>query len=321
MSTKPRVLVTRLLPPAVEARLQRDYDVELNPTDQLYDTETLLSKAEGADAMLILPSERMSADVIRRMPESVKIVATFSVGFEHIDREAAKARGLIFSYTPDVLNDCTADMAMMLLLAAARRAHECEQILRTGGWTGMAPTWMLGTKVSGQRLGLVGMGRIGQVMAKRARGFDMEVHYHNRSRLPADLEQGAIYHAEASEILPLCDFISMHCPASPETRHWLNADRIAQLPDGAIVVNTARGPVVDEAALITALQSGKLAGAGLDVFEREPEVPAELIALKNVFLMPHMGSGTVETRNAMGFRCCDNIDAYFAGREAPHRIA
>ena len=228
---------------------------------------------------------------------------------------------MIFSYTPDVLNDCTADMAMMLLLAAARRAHECGQILRTGGWTGMAPTWMLGTKVSGKRLGIVGMGRIGKVMAKRARGFDMEVHYHNRSRLPADLEHGAIYHADADEMLPLCDFISMHCPASPETKHWLNTDRIARLPDGAVVVNTARGPVVDETALIAALQSGKLAAAGLDVFEREPEVPAELIALNNAVLMPHIGSGTVETRNAMGFRCCDNIDAYFAGREPPHRIA
>ena len=321
MSTKHRVLVTRLLPADVEARLRRDYDVDLNPADQLYDTETLLSKAEGADAMLILPSERMSADVIRRLPESVKIVATFSVGFEHIDREAAKARGLIFSSTPDVLNDCTADMAMMLLLAAARRARECEQILRTGGWTGMAPTWMLGTKVSGKRLGIVGMGRIGKVMAKRARGFDMEVHYHNRSRLPADLEHGAVYHADAGKMLPLCDFISMHCPASPETKHWLNADRLAQLPDGAIVVNTARGPVIDEAALIAALQSGKLGGAGLDVFEREPEVPAELIALNNAILMPHIGSSTVETRNAMGFKCCDNIDAYFAGIEPPDRIA
>ncbi len=321
MSTKPRVLVTRLLPPDVEARLRQDYDVDLNPTDQLYDTETLLSKAAGADAMLILPSERMSADVIRRVPESVKIVATFSVGFEHIDCEAAKARGLIFSYTPDVLNDCTADMAMMLLLAAARRAHECEQILRTGGWTGMAPTWMLGTKVSGKRLGIVGMGRIGQVLAKRARGFDMEIHYHNRSRLPADLEHGAVYHSDANEMLPLCDFISMHCPASPETKHWLNADRIARLPNGAIVVNTARGPVVDEAALVAALQSGKLGGAGLDVFEREPEVPAELIALRGVFRLPHAGRGPVETRTAVGFRCCANIDAYCAGREPPHRIA
>ncbi len=321
MSTKPRVLVTRLLPPDVEARLRRDYDVILNPTDQLYDSETLLSKAQDVDALLILPSERMSPEVIQRLPNRVKIVATFSVGFEHIDRDAAKARGLIFSYTPDVLNDCTADMAMMLLLAAARRAHECEHILRTGGWTGMAPTWMLGAKVSGRRLGIVGMGRIGQVMARRARGFDMEVHYHNRTRLPADREHGAIYHADPNDMLPACDFLSMHCPSSEETHHWLNTERIAQLPDGAIVVNTARGPVVDEAALIAALQTGKLGGAGLDVFEREPAVPAELIALQNVFLMPHMGSATVETRNAMGFKCCDNLDAYFAGREPPDRIA
>ncbi len=320
MPNKPKVLVTRLLPPEVEARLQRDYDVELNPTDQLYDTETLLAKAEGADALLILPSESMSAEVIQRLPESVKIVATFSVGFEHIDREAAKQRGVIFSNTPEVLNDCTADIAMMLLLATARRGHECEAVLRAGGWTGMAPTWMLGTKVTGRRLGIVGMGRIGQATAKRARGFDMEIHYHNRTRLPADLEQGAIYHANANEMLPVCDFLSMHCPLSAETKHWLNAERIARLPDGAIVVNTARGPVIDEAALIAALQSGKLGGAGLDVFEREPQVPAELIAMKNVFLMPHMGSATLETRNAMGFRCCDNIDAYFAGQEPPNRI-
>ncbi len=320
MSSKPRVLVTRLLPPDVEARLRRDYDVDLNPTDELYDSETLLSKAQNADALLILPSEQMSADVINRLPERVKMVATFSVGFEHIDRAAAKARGVIFSNTPDVLNDCTADMAMMLLLAAARRAHACDQILRSGGWTGMAPTWMLGSKVSGAHLGIVGMGRIGQAMAKRARGFDMQVHYHNRSRLPADLERGSVFHEDASEMLPLCHFISMHCPLSPETRHWLNAERIALLPDGAIVVNTARGPVIDEAALIHALKSGKLGGAGLDVFEREPQVPPELVELDNVFLMPHMGSATLETRNAMGFRCCDNIDAYFAGREPPDRI-
>ena len=321
MSTKPKVLVTRLLPPDVEARLKRDYDVTLNPTDQLYDTETLLAKAEGADALLILPSESMSAEVISRLPESVKVVATFSVGFEHIDCDAAKQRGIAFGNTPEVLNDCTADIAMMLLLATARRAHECETILRGGGWTGMAPTWMLGTKVTGQRLGIVGMGRIGQAMAKRARGFDMEIHYHNRTRLPAALEQGATYHADASQMLPLVTFLSMHCPLSPETRHWLNAERIARLPDGAIVINTARGPVIDEAALIAALQSGKLGGAGLDVFEREPQVPAELTAMRNVFLMPHMGSATLETRNAMGFKCCDNIDAYFAGRELPSRIA
>ena len=228
MANKPTVLATRRLPPDVEARLRRDYDARLNPTDEHYGTDALVAAAEGADALFILPTESMSAEVIERLPASVKIVATFSVGYEHIDRDAAKRRGLIFTYTPDVLNECTADMAMLLLMATARRAHECQNILRAGQWTGMAPTWMLGRRISGKRVGIVGMGRIGQVFARRARGFDMEVHYHNRSRLPAAQEQGAIYHGDPAEMLPLCDFLSKHCVSSQETRHWLNADRIAR---------------------------------------------------------------------------------------------
>ena len=178
-----------------------------------------------------------------------------------------------------------------------------------------ATTWMLGSDVAGKRLGIVGMGRIGQALARRARGFDMNIHYHNRNRLPADLEAGATYHENPEEMLPLCDFLSMNCPASDETHHWLNAARLARLPDGAHVINTARGPIIDEAALVAALASGKLRGAGLDVYEHEPKIHPGLIEQKTAYLLPHIGSATVETRNAMGFKCLDNLDAFFARSE------
>ncbi len=321
MAAKPVVLATRKLPPAVEDRLCRDYDATLNPDDSLYTPEAMLSAAAGADALFILPSERLTADIIARLPATVRAVATFSVGYEHIDLGAAKDRGLIVANTPDVLTAATADLAMLLVLTTARRAFEAQDILRAGKWPRMATTWMLGSDVAGKRLGIFGMGRIGQALARRARGFDMNIHYHNRNRLPADREAGATYHEDPEEMLPLCDFLSMNCPASDETHHWLNAARLARLPDGAHVINTARGPIIDEAALVAALASGKLAGAGLDVYEHEPKIHPGLIEQKTAYLLPHIGSATVETRNAMGFKCLDNLDAYFAGREPPDRIA
>ena len=209
---------------------------------------------------------------------------------------------------------------MMLMLGAARLSAEADAMVRAGEWSGRTPTHMLGIHVTGKRLGIVGMGRIGQAMARRARGFDMEIHYHNRSSLPADLAQGAVFHRDLNSLLAVSDFLSLHCPVTPETDRLLNAERIARLPNGAVVVNTARGAVVDDDALIAALESGKVAAAGLDVFTGEPRLDPRYRTLPNVMLAPHLGSATLETRNAMGFRALDNLDAFFAGREPTDRL-
>jgi len=318
---KPTVLVTRKLPPAVEARLARDYDARLNPDDRLYDADAVIELATGADAILPCHTERFPAEVIARLPESVRVIANFSVGVDHVDLAAAKARGLIVTNTPDVLSDATAEIAILLMLGAARRAGEGERLVRGAEWRDWSPTFMLGTQVTGKRFGIVGMGRVGQVAARRARGFDMTVHYHNRHRLAPEAERGAIFHASVEDLLPHCDVLSLHCPATSESIGLLNRARIALLPDGAIVVNTARGAVVDDAALIAALRSGKLAAAGLDVFNHEPAIDPAYRELANTFLLPHIGSATRETRDAMGFRALDNLDAVFAGREPGDRVA
>ena len=317
---KPRILVTRKLPADVEARLISDFDAVLNKEDKLYGPEALIAAAAGCDGLLPCPTEKLTADVVARLPDSIRIVATFSVGFEHIDIAACKARGIVVGNTPDVLTDATADIALLLMLGAARRAYEGQLMLREGRWGSWAPTMDLGVDVTRKRLGIYGMGRIGQAVAKRARAFDMKIHYHNRSRLPAALEQGAIFHAKAEEMLPHCDFLSINAPASAETIGFFNAERIAMLPEGAILVNTARGPLVDDEALIAALKSGKLRAAGLDVFTGEPKIHPGYASLPNTFLLPHLGSATVETRNGMGFRAVDNLEAFFAGKPLPSRV-
>jgi lactate dehydrogenase-like 2-hydroxyacid dehydrogenase len=321
MPQKPTIFVTRRLPDAVTHRLTADYEARLNEHDGVLSADQLVKGAEGADALLVTPTDKLNAEVIGRLPKSVRMIATFSVGYEHIDLNAAKARGLPVSNTPDVLTDATADIALLLMLGAARRAYEGERAVREASWKSWSTTYMLGVHMSGKRLGIFGMGRIGQAVAKRARAFDMQIHYFNRRRLPAQLEQGALYHASADEMLPYCDVLSINAPGGTETYHWLNAERISRVPDRAIVVNTSRGGLVDDAALIAALKSGKLFAAGLDVFENEPNIHPGYRDLPNVFLLPHLGSATVETRNAMGFKALDNLDAFFAGRELPDRLA
>ena len=321
MTRKPIVFVTRKLPEAVHERLRRDYEPRLNMSDRLYGGEELMRLTADADALLPCPTDKLTAAVIEGLPSSIKIIATFSVGYEHIDIAAARTRGIIVTNTPDVLTDATADITMLLLLGAARRAYEGERMVREASWSSWAPTGMLGTHITGKRLGIFGMGRIGQAVAKRARGFDMPIHYSNRRRLKPDQEQGATFYPSAEAMLPNCDFLSINCPASAETYHWLNAERIRLLPKGAIVVNTARGTIVDDEALITALKSGHLAAAGLDVFENEPNINPNYRPLANTFLLPHLGSATIDTRNGMGFRALDNLDAYFAGKAPPDRVA
>lgn len=320
MSKKAVVLVTRKLPAAVEARLERNYDARFNGEDRIYSSEEIVQLAAGADAILPCHTEKLSAEVIGRLPDSVRAICSFSVGFDHIDLNAAKARGITVTNTPDVLSDATAEIAMLLLLGAARRASEGEQEIRLGSWGDWSPTYRLGIQVTGKRLGILGMGRVGQIMAKRARGFDMEIHYYNRRRLSPDLEAGAIYHQQLEQLLPRCDFLSIHCPATPETHRLMNAERIGLLPDGAILVNTARGAIVDDEALIAALRSGKLFAAGLDVFNNEPNIDPRYRELDNLFMLPHIGSATRETRDAMGFRALDNLDAIVAGDEPLDRL-
>ena len=314
---KARILATRRLPPNVEARLARDYQATLNSDDKTLSSAELLAAAQGHDGILCCSTEKFTAEVISALPESVKILATFSVGYEHIDIQAAEKRGLKVTNTPDVLTDATADIAMLCLLAAARRGAEGDRLVRNNEWKGWYTTMMLGTHVSGKRLGIFGMGRIGRAVAQRARGFEMSIHYHNRSRLDPELEQGATFHETPESLLAVSDFLSINAPSSAQTQKFLNAERIALLPDGAVVANTARGNMVDDEALIAALQSGKVAAAGLDVFDGEPDIHPAYRTLDNVFLLPHLGSATHETRDAMGFCCLDNLDAFFAGKPCP----
>jgi lactate dehydrogenase-like 2-hydroxyacid dehydrogenase len=317
---KPAILVTRKLPDAVEARLRRDYDVRLNPGDILYSGDEIIERAKDVDAILPCHTEKFSAEVIARLPGRVRAIANFSVGYDHVDLQAAKARGIIVTNTPEVLSDATAELTLMLMLGAARRAGEGERLVRTGAWKDWSPGFMVGTQVTGKRLGILGFGRVGQVVARRARGFDMEIHYHDVRRMAPEREEGATYHPTPEELMPHCDFLTLHCVSSPETFRLLNAGRIALLPDGAIVVNASRGAVVDDDALIAALKSGKLTAAGLDVYQNEPDIHPEYRRLPNVFLMPHIGSATKETREAMGFRALDNLDAIFSGREPRDRV-
>jgi lactate dehydrogenase-like 2-hydroxyacid dehydrogenase len=321
MSAKAAVLVTRKLPSAVEARLMRDYDARLNPDDRLYSKEELVERSRGVQAILPCHTEHFSADVLERLPAEVRIIANYSVGFDHVDVEAAKRKGVIVTNTPDVLSDATAELTMMLMIGAARRAGEGERLVREAKWKDWSPAFMVGTQVTGKRLGILGMGRVGQVVARRARGFDMVIHYHDVRRLPAERESGAIFHEALDDMLPQCDFLSLHCNVTPATRRLMDARRFSLLPDGAILVNAARGAIVDDDALVQALESGKLRAAGIDAYNNEPHVDKRLVRLANTFLMPHIGSATAETRDAMGYRALDNLDAFFAGREPRDRVA
>jgi len=318
---KPVLLVTRRLPPAVEARAARDFDARLNADDTPRAPVEIVRLAEGADAVLCCPADRLDAAAIAALPPSVRVIATFSVGFDHIDVAAARARGIAICNTPDVLSVATAECTMLLMLACARRAGEGERLVRAGRWTGWTPTQLLGTQLSGRRLGIFGMGRIGRELARMARGFDMQVHYRGTARLPPELEQGAVFHASDDAFLPVCDVLSLNAPGGDATRKWLNAQRIAQLPSGAVVVNASRGSLVDDEALIAALRSGHVAFAGLDVYDGEPRVHPGYLALENVVLLPHLGSATAETRDAMGFLALDGVAAVLAGQTPKNLVA
>jgi len=322
MDKKPVVLVTRKLPAVVEDKLAQHFTPLLNPDDRLYDTAELLELAAQADAILPCHTEKFSAETIAKLPQRVRAIANFSVGVDHVDLQAAADRGIIVTNTPDVLSDATAEIAILLMLGAARRASEGERLVRSQQWQDWSPDFMVGRQTTGKRLGILGMGRVGQVVARRARGFDMSIHYHNRKPLDAELAGDSIYHDSVESLLQNIDVLSIHCPALESTRGLMNRERLALMHADSILVNTSRGGVIDDDALVAALASGSIAAAGLDVFNGEPDkIHPRYRELDNVFLLPHIGSATRETRKAMGFRAIDNLVAIFNGVEPGDRVA
>ena len=316
-----RIAVTRALPEPVLGRLRARHDVHVNPDDRVLTPEELQQAAAGADALIVTAFDRLDAAVIGRLPANVRILATFSVGIEHIDLAAAADRNMTVLYTPDVLSDSVAEMAVLLMLGAARRVHEGAQLIYRRQWIGWTPTQLIGQEITGRRMGILGMGRIGRTIARRAQGFDMAVHYHNRRRLTADLERGATFHATAEGLMRASDVLVLAAPSTPDTRRVLDARRIALLPEGAIVVNIARGDLVDDSALVAALQTGRVAAAGLDVFNGEPRLDERYLDLDNVFLQPHQGSSTLTARLQMGDILLGGIDAVLAGRRPANEPA
>jgi lactate dehydrogenase-like 2-hydroxyacid dehydrogenase len=320
--TRKRILLTRRWPEAVEARLAASYDATLNLEDRPMSVEEIGRALREYDAVCPTVSDKLPAEIFSA-PPGAKILANFGVGVNHIDLAAAAATGLTVTNTPGVLTDCTADLAIALMLMLARRLGEGERELRAGNWAGWRPTHLMGTCLRGKTLGIVGMGRIGQATARRAQmAFGMDIVYYNRSPVP-DARLGGLKAQglpTVDAVIEQADFVSLHCPGGGENRHLIDARRIGLFSPETFLINTARGDIVDETALIAALRQGALAGAGLDVFEQEPHMPDDIIALPNVVLLPHLGSATRETREAMGIMAADNLDAFFAGAEPPNRV-
>ncbi|HET6195134.1 MAG TPA: D-glycerate dehydrogenase [Acetobacteraceae bacterium] len=313
-----RLVLAALMPRDVVARARAQFDAVVAEGEDDMTTQQVIdaTTVHRAEAVMFSNTLPLTAEAIARLPASVRVGATSSVGYDHIDVAAAKARGMVVTNTPDVLTECTADFAFMMLLAAARRAYEYDRIMRAGWRYRIGQGDLLGVRVTGKTLGILGLGRIGRAMAQRARGFNMQVVYHARHRLPAEHEQGARYFARFHDMVPHCDFLSLHAPAGPATDRIVDAAALAKLKRGAVLVNVARGGLVDEDALFDALTSGQLFAAGLDVFRSEPDYDMRFATLDNVILSPHIGSGSLETRNAMGFRALDNIAAVLAGKPA-----
>jgi len=320
---KPSVFVTRRWPAAVEARLAENYNVVLNTSDTPLSPAELRDALQRHDAVLPTVTDPLGADVLELAGARARILANYGVGYSHICETSARHQGLTVTNTPDVLSECTADLAMTLLLMAARRAGDGERELRAGTWQGWRPTHLIGTKVSGKTLGVVGFGRIGQEMAHRAHfGFGMKIVVHNRSQVdPAVLASlDAVQAASIDDLLPECDFVSLHCPGGAANRHLIDAKRLDLMKPDAFLINTARGEVVDEAALVQALIFDTIGGAALDVFDGEPKVNPALLHCDNLVLLPHLGSATREAREAMGFRVLDNLGDFFAGQDPRDRV-
>jgi len=320
--TKPRVIVTRRLPDNIETRMMELFDCRLNLDDEPMTQQQLSQAVREADVLVPTVTDRIDAGILSQAGPQLRLIASFGTGVDHIDLKTARQRGITITNTPGVLTEDTADMTMALLLSVPRRLAEGERLMRSGRWGGWSPTSMLGHRIWGKRLGIIGMGRIGQAVARRARGFGLSIHYHNRRRVHEDIENEleATYWESLDQMLSRMDFISVNCPHTPATYHLLSARRLKLLQPHAVVVNTSRGEVIDENALTRMLGAGELAGAGLDVFEHEPAVNPKLLRLDNVVLLPHMGSATIEGRVDMGEKVIINIKTFVDGHTPPDRV-
>ncbi|NBN65600.1 D-glycerate dehydrogenase [Microvirga tunisiensis] len=319
---KPVVVVTRKLPDVVETRMRELFETRLNDSDRPFTQAELVEAVKSADVLVPTVTDRIDAAVLSQAGPNLKLIANFGNGVDNIDVVTANNRGINVTNTPGVLTEDTADMTMALILAVPRRLAEGIKVMNTGEWSGWSPTWMLGHRIWGKRLGIIGMGRIGQAVARRAKAFGMSIHYHNRRRLHTDIEEAleATYWESLDQMLARMDVVSIHCPHTPGTYHLLSARRLKLLKKDAYVVNTARGEVIDEGALIRQLEAGELAGAGLDVFEHEPAVNPKLTQMDKVLLLPHMGSATLEGRIEMGEKVIINIKTFMDGHRPPDRV-
>jgi glyoxylate reductase len=321
-SKRPFVIVTRKLPDSIETRMMELFACRLNLDDKPLGSRELMAAVGQAEVLVPTVTDRIDAEVLAASGPGLKLIASFGTGIDHVDLAVAQQRGIIVTNTPGVLTEDTADMTMALILAVSRRLAEGERLIRSGGWSGWGPTSMLGRRIWGKRLGIVGMGRIGSALARRAKGFGLSVHYHNRRPVPEDIETTleATYWESLDQMLAHMDIVSVNCPHTPATYHLLSGRRLRLLQPHAILVNTARGEIVDEEALMQLLESRAIAGAGLDVFEHEPAVDPRIRALDNVVLLPHMGSATIEGRIAMGEKVIINIKTFADGHRPPDRV-
>ncbi|MDA8675225.1 D-glycerate dehydrogenase [Alphaproteobacteria bacterium] len=316
------VILTRKLPDNVETRMRELFNAELNQTDIPLSREELKQVVARAHVLVPTVTDRIDEEIISAAGSQLKLIASFGTGVDHIDLKAARKAGIIVTNTPGVLTEDTADVVMSLILSVPRRLAEGDALVRSGKWNGWAPTGMLGHRINGKRLGIIGLGRIGQAVARRARGFGMSIHYHNRHPVHPEIEQEleATYWQDIDQMISRMDIISINCPYTPETHHLLSRDRLSKMPNHSYLVNAARGGVVDETALTELLAQGQIAGAGLDVYENEPDITNALMAMPNVVLLPHIGSATIEGRLSMGDKVIINIRTYIDGHSPPDRV-
>ena len=304
-----KILVTRKLIKENSDRISKIFDVKSNDDDRIYLPDELLEYSKDCDGILSFTTTLLYKKLIMELPSSVKIISNYAVGFGNIDIDAASKKGIIVTNTPDVLTDATADISILLLLGASRRAFEGRKAAETQNWK-WSSDYLIGKQMTGKKLGILGMGRIGRAVAKRAKGFDMEIHYHNRTRLSPDLEHGAIYHEDINDLFKNSEFLSINCPGSKSTENLINEKTLKNFPDGVVIANAARGEVIDDEAMIKAMKSGKVFALGLDVYRGEPKINNKYLELNNLFLLPHLGSATIKTRLSMGDRAINNLDNF-----------
>ena len=316
---KKKILVTRNLLPENEERIKKIFDVKLNKEDKVYSSEEVLNLSKDCDGILCVGGNKFDAAILDKLSNTVKIIANYAVGFNNVEVDVATKKGIVVTNTPEVLTDSTADISILLLLGASRRAYEGRKFAEEQSWV-WSTNFLLGKQMSNRKLGILGMGRIGRAVAKRALGFGMEIHYHNRTKLAAHLEEGAIYHDNIKSLFNNSEFLSINCPATKETTNLVNEQSINYLPDGAVVTNSARGDIIDDTAMIKAMKSGKVFALGLDVYNGEPKINPEYLKLNNLFLLPHLGSATVRTRIDMGDRAIDNLENFFNNKKPKDQV-